>query len=141
MPTPPLTGPFELIVGVEPADIDALAHVNNLVYLRWAQEVAGAHWQAVAPAAAQAGLVWVVMRHEIDYKVAARLGDEVTLQTWVGTAVGVTFERHTRVLRAIDGVVLAQARTLWCPVNARTGRPQRVTAELRALFSVAEAAE
>lgn len=129
---------FLLTLQVQSDDIDDLNHVNNLVYLRWAQEVAGAHWQSVAPPEAQTGLVWVVMRHEIDYKVAARLGDTVVLQTWVGTAVGVTFERHTRVVRAADGVVLAQARTLWCPVNAQTGRPQRVTAELRAMFSVAE---
>jgi acyl-CoA thioester hydrolase len=136
MTTLPTSSAFELPIQVQAADIDDLHHVNNLVYLRWVQEVAGAHWQAVAPPDAQTGLVWVVMRHEIDYKVAAKLGDAVVLQTWVGTAVGVTFERHTRVLR--DGVVLAQARTLWCPINAQTGRPQRVTAELRAMFSVAE---
>ncbi|MBC7446682.1 MAG: acyl-CoA thioesterase [Hymenobacteraceae bacterium] len=135
--TPPLNA-FPLTVAVQPGDIDDLQHVNNMVYLRWVQEVAGAHWGAVAPTEAQTGLVWVVMRHEIDYKVAAKLGDEVLLQTWVGTAVGVTFERHTRISRAADGVVLAQARTLWCPINAQTGRPQRVTAELRALFSVPE---
>ncbi len=134
----PSSSAFQLAIQVQPADIDDLHHVNNLVYLRWVQEVAGAHWGSVAPAEAQTGLVWVVMRHEIDYKVAAKLGDEVRLETWVGTAVGVTFERYTRVVRAADGVVLAQARTLWCPVNARTGRPQRVTAELRKLFSVPE---
>ena len=31
MPVPP----FEMPVRVQPADIDALGHVNNIVYLRW----------------------------------------------------------------------------------------------------------
>lgn len=34
---------FELIFHVLPEDIDQLHHVNNVVYLRWVQEVAVAH--------------------------------------------------------------------------------------------------
>ena len=44
---------FEMIVPVFPGDIDAQDHVNNVVYLRWIQEVATAHWKAVASAKAQ----------------------------------------------------------------------------------------
>jgi len=29
--------------------IDALGHVNNVEYLRWVQDVAGAHWLAICP--------------------------------------------------------------------------------------------
>ena len=32
-----------------PADIDELGHVNNVVYLRWVQDIAITHWHAVAP--------------------------------------------------------------------------------------------
>jgi acyl-CoA thioesterase FadM len=31
--------------------------------------------------------------------------------------------------------VLARARTVWCPVDIRSGRPRRVTDDLRLLFS------
>ena len=75
---------------VRPADVDELGHVNNTVYLRWVQEVATAHWQAVASAESQAAVVWVVMRHEIDYKAPALPGDEVLLRTWVGKATRLT---------------------------------------------------
>jgi acyl-CoA thioesterase FadM len=30
---------------------------------------------------------------------------------------------------------LSKGRTLWCPINAHTGRPMRVSAEVRAQFS------
>jgi acyl-CoA thioester hydrolase len=126
---------FEITVPVQPADIDQQRHVNNTVYLRWVQEVATAHWESLAPAAAQETIGWVVLRHEIDYKIPAGLGDEVILRTWVGEATRVTFERFTEMRRAIDQELLAQARTLWVPVNTASGRPTRVPPEVRALFS------
>lgn len=138
IPSPP-AHVFSITVTVQPADIDALGHVNNVVYLRWVQEVAGAHWSAVAPPEDQAALVWVVRRHEIDYHAPALPADALRLSTWVGAAEGITFERFTEIARAADGKVLARARTLWRPLNAQTGRPVRVTPALRAQFSVDEA--
>ena len=122
-------------VAVVPDDIDEQGHVNNTVYLRWVQDVATAHWKAIASAEAQAAIGWVVLRHEIDYKAAALLGDEVLLRTWVGKATRITFERHTEIRRTGDDQLLAQARTLWVPVNAATGRPTRVSDEVRQQFS------
>ena len=126
---------FELVVPVVPADVDELGHVNNTVYLQWVQEVATAHWQAVASLDSQAAVVWVVVRHEIDYKAPAMPGDEVRLRTWVGEATRVTFERFTQILHAERQQLLAQARTLWCPISTKTGKPHRVSDELRAQFS------
>ena len=126
---------FDLTVPVLDRDVDELGHVNNTVYLRWVQDVATAHWQALASAESQAEVVWVVLRHEIDYKAPALPGDEVLLRTWVGEATRIRFERHTQILHARRGQLLAQARTLWCPISTRTGKPHRVSDELRAQFS------
>jgi acyl-CoA thioester hydrolase len=130
------SAPFETTVSVLPGDIDEQNHVNNTVYLRWVQEVATAHWQAVASSEAQESIGWVVLRHEIDYKNAACLGDDVVLRTWVGKATRLTFERFTEIRRSSDGQLLSAARTLWCPINAQTGRPVRVSAEVREQFSI-----
>jgi acyl-CoA thioester hydrolase len=130
------SAPFEIVVAVSPDDIDEQNHVNNTVYLRWVQEVATAHWRAVASARAQASIGWVVLRHEIDYKAPACLGDQVILCTWVGKATRLTFERFTEIHRGSDRQLLSKARTLWCPVNAQTGRPVRVPAEVREQFSI-----
>jgi len=126
---------FEMIISVLPGDIDEQNHVNNTVYLRWVQDVATAHWRAVASAKAQETIGWVVLRHEIDYKGPATLGDEVVLRTWVGKATRLTFERFTEIRRNRDGRLLSEARTLWCPIDAQTSRPIRVSAEVRSQFS------
>ena len=127
---------FEMTVLVRPDDIDEQEHVNNTVHLRWVQEVAVAHWRALAPPEAQAEIAWVVLRHEIDYKAPAGLGDEILLRTWVGEASGLKFERLTQILRKRDGQAVARARTLWVPINIKTGKPTRVSAEVREKFSV-----
>jgi acyl-CoA thioester hydrolase len=129
-------GSFELAIRIQPSDIDELGHVNNVVYLRWVQDVAVAHWRSAATPAQQADVVWVVVRHEIDYKHAARPGDEIVARTWVGPAAKHTFERNTEILRAKDRRLLARARTLWCPVDAATGKPKQVGADVREAFSV-----
>ena len=126
---------FELMVSVLPEDIDEQNHVNNTVYLRWVQEVAVAHWQAVASAQAQKEIGWVVLRHELEYKAPAGLGDEIVLRTWVGEATRIRFERLTEIVRRADQRLLSRARTLWVPINASTGRPIRVDAEVREQFS------
>ena len=127
--------PFEMTVSVLPGDIDEQNHVNNTVYLRWIQDVAVAHWRALASPGAQQVIGWVVLRHEIDYKAPATLGDEIVLRTWVGKASRLTFERFTEIHRKNQRQFLSQARTLWCPINMQTGRPMRVSAEVRAQFS------
>lgn len=127
---------FEIDIAVEPADIDPLGHVNNVVYLRWVQDAAIAHWRAAASAEDQEALLWVVVRHEIDYKRPAFLDDEILARTWVGTATQRAFDRHTELLRRKDMRVLAQVRTVWCPIDAKTGKPTDVSDEVRARFSV-----
>jgi acyl-CoA thioester hydrolase len=122
-------------VSVQSADIDEQNHVNNTVYLRWVQDVATAHWRALASTDAQSSIGWVVLRHEIDYRMPGNLGDEIVLRTWVGQASRLKFERFTEVRRKVDKVLLAQARTLWVPIDVRTGKPTRVSSELRSQFS------
>ena len=129
------SSPFEMIVPVVTDDIDDQNHVNNTVYLRWVQNVATAHWQALASRQSQDTIGWIVLRHEIDYKAPAMLGEEIVLRTWIGKASRLTFERFTEIRRKNDDQLFSQARTLWCPINAQTGRPMRVSADVRKQFS------
>jgi acyl-CoA thioester hydrolase len=127
--------PFTVPLAVQPTDIDGLGHVNNVVYLRWVQEAAIAHWRSLTTLEEQATVGWVVARHEIDYKHAAMPGDAVTARTWVGVAGRRTFERHTEILRG-DGRLLAKARTVWVPVDLATGAVLDVGPGIRQRFSV-----
>lgn len=127
---------FEITVPVLAADIDEQNHVNNTVYLRWVQDVATAHWRSLASAEAQAGISWVVLRHEIDYKAPASLGDEILLRTWVGEASRLKFERLTEIRRKTSNQILSKARTLWVPIDVHSGKPTRVSADVRSRFSI-----
>jgi acyl-CoA thioester hydrolase len=130
---------FDMLLSIEPKDIDEHGHVNNVIYLRWVQEVATAHWRAAATASQQADVSWFVVRHEIDYKHPVRLGEKVIARTWVGKATGRIFERHTAIIQEGGGRMMARARTLWCPIDIRTGKPVRVGADIRERFSVPSA--
>ena len=134
------TDRFELPLAILSGDIDELGHVNNVVYLRWAQEVAIAHWRAASTAEQQATIAWVALRHEIDYKHPALPKDEIVASTWVGTAEAVRFERFVEILRSSDRKLLAATRTLWCPISRATGRVIRVDDEVRRVFSRSERA-
>jgi acyl-CoA thioester hydrolase len=125
---------FERAITAGEADIDELGHVNNAVWVRWIQDMATAHWEAVAPAAHQAAYVWVVVRHEIDYLRAVLPGETVTGRTWVAEAPkGARFDRHVEFTGA-DGKPRVRARTTWAILDKASGRPLRVPAEVAAPF-------
>ena len=130
--------PFDLAITIKPTDIDELGHVNNVVYLSWVQHVATAHWNFLTTAAQREKYVWVALRHEIDYKAEAVLGDAIIARTWTGMGRGVRFARYTEIIRASESGVekkLAMAVTQWCPLDRDTSRPARLPTEIAAFFS------
>jgi acyl-CoA thioester hydrolase len=126
---------FRLTFEPAPADIDENGHVNNVVYLRWAQDVGVAHWQRLAPPEALAEMAWVVIRHEIDYRRALLPGETAQGITWVAEAPeGPRFDRHIRI-DGPDGRMCAQVITTWVLVDQATGRPRRVPAWITEAFT------
>jgi acyl-CoA thioester hydrolase len=108
-------------------DIDELGHVNNAVWVRWMQDVAIAHWNAVADPAHIAAYVWVVTRHEIDYLGNVGPGEDVCARTWVGDPPkGARFDRHMEFANA-TGKIVVRARSTWAMIDRCNGRPARVT--------------
>jgi len=128
---------FELTIEVSDGEIDELGHVNNVVYLQWVQDAAAGHWADAATAEQRAAIVWVAVRHEIDYKAPAFSGDRVIARTWVPEWTGVTSERHTEIVRASDGALLARAKTVWCAVDPLSQKPMRVGDEVKRRFVIA----
>lgn len=118
--------------------IDELGHVNNAVWVQWVQQVAVAHWEAVADPAHRDSYFWVVVRHEIDYLRPAFEGDRIIARTWVGEAPkGARFDRHVE-LSGPDGKLCVRARTDWAILDRSTGRPVRVPAQVVAPFVAPE---
>ncbi len=107
-------------ITVTPADIDGMGHVNNVVYLRWVQEVAESHWYSAAKAEYTQKYQWVVLRHEI-------IGE-----TWIESLEGARSIRLVELKRG--DVILAKARTTWVMLDAQTGRPARVPKDMQEQF-------
>ena len=125
---------FTLTITATAEDIDELGHVNNAVWVRWIQDIAVAHWNAVAPAEHAEAYVWVVTRHEIDYRGNVAAGETVTAETWVPEPPrGARFDRHVRFVGR-DGKVKVEAKTTWAIIDRTSGRLIRVPAEVAAPF-------
>ena len=128
---------FEMQVRPTPEDIDELDHVSNLVYLRWVQDVAVAHSEDVGLSLAdytRIGAVFVVRRHEIEYRRPTYLGDEITLQTWISEAKAASAMRETRILKGDTEMV--RARTRWAFIDKARGRPKRIPEEIHQAFGI-----
>lgn len=125
---------FTTRITAAPQDIDVLGHVNNAVWVQWIQDVAVAHWDAVAPPAHRDAYIWVVTRHEIDYRGNVGAGEAVTAETWVEAPPrGARFDRHMR-FTGDDGKVRVEARTTWALLDRASGRLCRVPADVAAPF-------
>ncbi len=112
------------------ADIDVLGHVNNAVYLVWAQDVAVAHWRRMAGEALLQKYVWVALRHEIDYREQVLAGESVEVRTWLGEASGPRYERHIDIRKPGAPRFAAKVLTTWCLIDAETRKPRRVGPEI-----------
>ena len=114
-------------------EIDANGHVNNAVYLNYAEEMAARHAEAsgfgVEWARAHGG-TWVIRRNEVDYHAPARFGDSLMLTVRVEAVKGTRGQRRTTVERGADALLLAEIFTEWVWVRLSDGRPAPVPAEL-----------
>lgn len=121
---------FRWELEIRPGDIDGLGHVNNVVYVRWVQETAEAHWRMLSDETQRAGHAWVVLRHEIDYRAAALPGEDPYALTHVGETDSLRSVRYVDI-HGRDGRLLASARTTWCLLDAGSLKPRRIPSEIR----------
>lgn len=124
-------------------EIDAFGHVNNAVYLNWAEEMASRHAEASGlgaewAASHQGG--WVIRHSEITYHAPAHFGDELELRVQVELIKGTRAHRRTTIKRRSEGLLLAEVFTEWVWVRLSDGRPAPVPKELVAIAAETTAA-
>lgn len=115
-------------------DLDELQHVNNVRYVQWIQDIAKDHWDVRATKELKEKFFWVVVRHEIDYKKQAFLGDELLIETYVGDTTFVTSDRYVNIKNAKTGEVLVAGKSTWCLLDTQSKRPTKINDELRTVF-------
>ncbi len=128
-----MTSIYQFNIEVTANDLDRNGHVNNVVYIQWMQDAAIAHARAsgCTRESLAVGATWVVRTHHIEYLAPAFAGDKLTLLTWPSNFQRVRSLRKYKFIRAKDQAVIARAETDWVFVNAKTGRPQSIPAEVR----------
>ena len=117
------------------SDIDGQGHVNNIMYLKWVQEAAIAHWTSVADINMQQANFWVVSRHEIDYLKSAYLDSKLVAKTWVTEPQGAKSERHVIIMDAETETIYANIKTTFYLLDAKSKRPKRIGTEIVNVFS------
>ena len=117
-----------------PEHIDMLGHVNNAVWVQWMEQVATDQWTRDAAPEHLDTYLWVVTRHEIDYRGNVREGEMVTARTWIAEAPrGARFDRHMEFIGP-DGKVKVAAKSTWAIIDKGSGRILRVPADVAAPF-------
>jgi acyl-CoA thioester hydrolase len=124
---------FEETFEVKLDEIDDLNHVNNVVYVQWANDIAVKHWKTVASEKLLADYDWFMIKHSLEYKGAAMMGDLVKIITQVGRATNVKYERFIEIRNALTDQLLVSSISDWCAVD-KNGKPKRISEELRDAF-------
>jgi acyl-CoA thioester hydrolase len=125
---------FEQFRTVSVDDIDHLNHVNNIRYLEWIQGIARAHWTSITSDQQRQSNVWVVLRHEIDYKASAYVGENIHLKTYVTECMGVTSIRIVEIYNADTQKLLVKSQTKWCLTDPESKRPKRIPEDILTIF-------
>ena len=129
-----MTNRHQLTFTARPEHIDELGHVNNTVWVDWIQQIATSHWAKVASAEHQAQFIWVVTRHEIDYRGNIGPGESVTAETFIpAPPKGAQFDRCVEFRNAAGKVIVA-ARSTWALLDKASGRLLRVREVVAAPF-------
>lgn len=124
---------FSMTRKVQSDEIDDLNHVNNVVYNQWANEIAIKHWVDLASEELRSQFSWVMVKHTLEYKAAAMLGDPILIKTQVGKATNATYQRFIEIYNATTNKLLVKTESLWCAIN-KDGKPKRISDELKELF-------
>jgi acyl-CoA thioester hydrolase len=124
-------------VGVRHHELDRFGRLHPAVYLRYLAEAAveasaaagfDAAWYAAA------GTLWLVRRSTFRIAQPVRAGETIAIRTWVEDFRRVRSQRRY-VVYGDDDVPRVDARTDWVYVDAASGRPRRVPAEMEAAFA------
>ncbi|MBU2954682.1 acyl-CoA thioesterase [Marinobacter sp. F3R08] len=136
-----LPDPFVIDITVRAEDTDRLGHANNVVYVRWLEDVSWAHIERLGMTWAlheKTGKAMAITRTEIDYLASANTGDALLLGTWL-TGYDGRFRsaRQFQLVRPVDGKTLARAVSTHACVDLKSQRPARAPREFAEILGAA----
>jgi YbgC/YbaW family acyl-CoA thioester hydrolase len=110
-------------------DTDCAAVVHNIAYLRFI-EIARTHLAEELglglAAMAETQRYPVVVRTEIDYRRAAKLGDKLVIEGWLDQLERVRFWCGFKIVRPADGTLIAESRQMLAIIQMPEAKLLRV---------------
>jgi YbgC/YbaW family acyl-CoA thioester hydrolase len=130
---PPVENPFVMQRQVEWMDLDVYDHVNNVVYVNYAEEAAAQEmsargWSPVK--LREAGLSAVTMRVHIQYASITEWGETLNISTHMLNLHETGGTRYVSIRRA-DGSSVAECILDWELVDRKSGEARLLPDELR----------
>jgi acyl-CoA thioester hydrolase len=124
----------EMGITVQPYDIDLAAHVNNVVYVRWFEDLRLELLRRHCPmqTLVESGMAAVVAETHIRYKRPVQPFDEPVGRIWCPELGKVTGMFHAEI--AVDGLLCTQVTQRVMFVNMNTMKAMRTPQELRDSF-------
>ena len=125
---------LEKEITVSKNDLDDLNHVNNIIYIRWIQEIAKFHWESLVSNDIRNNYYWVLLEHQIKYLHPAFLGDKIKIKTYIEKTGGIKSNRIVEIYNTDTNILIVKSKTIWCLINAKSNKPSRITDEIRQAF-------
>ena len=110
-------------------DTDCAAVVHNIAYLRFIEVARTLLAEELGLGLAQMAETQkypVVVRTEIDYRRAARLGDKLTVEGWLDRLERVRFWCAFKIVRPADGTLIAECRQMLAIIQMPDAKLLRV---------------
>ena len=126
---------LEKEITVSENDLDDLNHVNNVIYIHWVQEIAKEHWKSLVSNEIIKNYYWVLLEHQIKYLNPALLNDKIMIKTYIEKTEGIRSNRIVEIYNRNNDKLLVKSKTIWCLINAKTNKPNRITDEIRKAFN------
>jgi acyl-CoA thioester hydrolase len=126
---------FEKTIDIRWRDLDAYGHVNQAVYLTYAEEVLDAWFRERFDRAS--GEVWdyVARRTTIEYRSELTLRDVQTVGTVELVRLGTTSVTTRTTLRGADGRAAAEIENVVVVIDGKGGGARPLTDDERAALS------
>ncbi len=112
-------------------DLDALGHVNNVVYLTYMESARIEWWMQVTGRTDFRNIGMILARTEIDYRAPASYGDRLEVGVRCASMRRSSFVLEFRVAEPSGGRVFADARKVLVHYDYAAGRSLPLPEELR----------
>lgn len=122
----------QCLIEVSAYEIDGLNHANNGSYVKWCEQAAWAHSQALGLGIKDYQTLnrgMAVRQAEYHYLAPARLNDRLIFGTWLSHSAGSKMTREFYVVRQSDHKVILTAVWKLVCIEISSGKIKRLPAE------------